>query len=103
MMEKAYTNQRERIAQEADFARQQRYADRVNLLRQYGWEHNHELDAFGFKESLWINVDDIRDQPDEGFAPTLAFAREGWEREQERLADEAEQAKAQKKADDDKR
>ncbi|MBD2753722.1 hypothetical protein [Spirosoma validum] len=107
--EKAYTDERDRIAHERAMAERQRLEGRVNQLRAFGFEWNAGAETYDFIRdeyalNLRINFEDVKALSDEEFAPSLLLAettyqavekiladkRESDRKEAERLADEQE-------------
>lgn len=85
--EKAYTDERERIAEAKAEAERQRYQGRVLQLKDWGFKFDDVLDTYQLGEMI-INKDDIRDLSDDDYAPTIELAKKAVEAEQQRLADE---------------
>ena len=88
--EKHYEAERERIAEEAEAARRKRYTERQNQLVEYGFKYDHNADAYTLN-GVFVLVDDIRDLPDDQYAPTEELARTTYVAEFERLAEIARQ------------
>ncbi|GAB3546424.1 hypothetical protein [Spirosoma fluminis] len=84
VQEKAYNDERERIAEEKALAERIRYSERTKFLQERGFTYDAVSDSFGFGETV-ILVDDIRDLSDEDYAPTVELVNTVYQAEQDRL------------------
>jgi len=115
LKEKAYNDERDRIAREKALFLQKRTEGRINQLRAIGYEWNPSTESYSRfyyvddeEKTDVINFDDIKQMEDEEYAPILTDAQAIHEAEQARLAEEKrrykeeqERIKAEQKAQAD--
>ncbi|GAB2549666.1 hypothetical protein [Spirosoma aerophilum] len=85
--EKAYNDERDRLAEERERAIRVRTDQRTQMLRSSGFTYNAINDAWEFGE-VAINFDDIKGLNEEDCQPTADLVKSTYEAEQQRIADE---------------
>jgi hypothetical protein len=103
--EKAYNDERERIAHEKQMLLHQRLERRRNELRAFGFGWNEVSETYEFQQGdvlVSILFDDVKEFSDEEYQPTYDLAKKTFDNEQVRLAEVqriAEQEAARIEAD----
>jgi hypothetical protein len=95
LKEKAYKDERERLARERMLAQQQRTEGRVNSLRAYGFEWHAPSETYEFERkelevNICINFEDIKELSDADYQPTADEAYAAHQAEVKHIAQQVE-------------